>query len=106
MTAHDIYLLSPELSMAGVAMLVLLADLVLSRKSLLAPLTLAGLVGSVGALALTWGLTRFLLEITWTPAPLVNLAGLGLTALVVAVVGVTASLDVLRRKPLATLRAE
>ena len=68
--------------------------------------TLAGLVGSVGALALTWGLTRFLLEITWTPAPLVNLAGLGLTALVVAVVGVTASLDVLRRKPLATLRTE
>ncbi|MCJ8333446.1 MAG: UDP-2,3-diacylglucosamine diphosphatase LpxI, partial [Epibacterium sp.] len=36
--------------------------------------TLAGLVGSVGALALTWGLTRFLLEINWTPAPLVNLA--------------------------------
>ena len=68
--------------------------------------TLAGLVGSVGALALTWGLTRFLLEINWTPAPLVNLAGLGLTALVVAVVGVTASLDVLRKKPLATLRAE
>ncbi len=68
--------------------------------------TLAGLVGSVGALALTWGLTRFLLEITWTPAPLVNLAGLGLTALVVAVVGVVASLDVLRQKPLATLRAE
>ena len=68
--------------------------------------TLAGLVGSVGALALTWGLTRFLLEINWTPAPLVNLAGLVLTALVVAVVGVAASLDVLRKKPLATLRAE
>ena len=68
--------------------------------------TLAGLVGSLGALALTWGLTRFLLEINWTPAPLENLAGLGLTALVVAVVGVTASLDVLRKKPLATLRAE
>ena len=68
--------------------------------------TLAGLVGSVGALALTWGLTRFLLEINWTPAPLVNLAGLGLTMLVVAVVGVAASLDVLSKKPLATLRAE
>ena len=68
--------------------------------------TLAGLVGSVGALALTWGLTRFLLEINWTPAPLVNLAGLVLTALVVAVVGVAASLDVLRKKPLGTLRAE
>jgi putative ABC transport system permease protein len=68
--------------------------------------TLAGLVGSIGALALTWGLTEFLLEISWTPAPLVNLAGLGLTALVVATVGVTASLDVLRQKPMATLRAE
>ncbi len=68
--------------------------------------TLAGLVGSVGALALTWGLTEFLLEISWTPAPLVNLAGLGLTALIVASVGVTASLDVLRQKPMATLRAE
>ena len=68
--------------------------------------SLAGLVGSLGALALTWGLTRFLLEISWTPAPLVNVAGLGLTALVVAVVGVVASLDVLKKKPLATLRAE
>ena len=68
--------------------------------------TLAGLVGSVGALALTWGLTRFVLEINWNPAPLVNLAGLGLTVLVVGVVGVTASLDMLRKKPLATLRAE
>ncbi|HCE01727.1 MAG TPA: hypothetical protein DEQ98_00685, partial [Acidobacteria bacterium] len=29
----------------------------------------AGLVGSVGALGLTWGLTRFLLEINWNPAP-------------------------------------
>ena len=68
--------------------------------------TLAGLVGSAGALGLTWGLTRFLLEINWNPAPLVNLAGLALTAFVVGVVGVTASLDVLRKKPLATLRAE
>ena len=69
--------------------------------------TLAGLVGSAGALALTWGLTRFVLEINWTPAPLVNLAGLVMTALVVGVVGVAASLDdVLRKKPLATLRAE
>jgi putative ABC transport system permease protein len=67
---------------------------------------LAGLVGSVGALALTWGLTRFLLEISWNPAPLVNLSGLVLTALVVGAVGVIASLDVLRKKPLSTLRAE
>ena len=67
---------------------------------------LAGLVGSVGALVLTWGLSRFVLEISWTPAPLVNIAGLVSTALVVGVVGVAASLDVLRKKPLNTLRAE
>jgi putative ABC transport system permease protein len=67
---------------------------------------LAGLVGSVGALALTWGLTRFLLEVSWTPAPLVNLSGVVLTALLVGSVGVIASLDVLRKKPLSTLRAE
>ena len=68
--------------------------------------TLAGLVGSAGALALTWGLTRFVMEINWDPAPLVNVVGLVLTALVVGVVGVAASLDVLRKKPLSTLRAE
>ena len=66
----------------------------------------AGLVGSVGALGLTWGLTRFLLEINWNPAPWINLSGLVLTALVVATVGVVSSLDVLRKKPLSTLRAE
>ena len=67
---------------------------------------LAGLVGSLGALALTWGLTRYLLEIAWNPAPWVNVTGFVLTTLVVGVVGVAASLDVLRKKPLGTLRAE
>jgi hypothetical protein len=67
---------------------------------------LAGAVGSVGALGLTWGLSRHLLEIDWNPAPVVNLGGMLLTALVVGGVGVAASLDALRRKPLGTLRAE
>ena len=67
---------------------------------------LAGAVGSVGALGLTWGLSRHLLEIDWNPAPVVNLGGMLLTALVVGSVGVAASLDALRRKPLGTLRAE
>ena len=67
---------------------------------------LAGAVGSAGALGLTWGLSRHLLEIDWDPAPLVNLGGVVATALVVGSVGVAASLDVLRRKPLRTLRAE
>ena len=67
---------------------------------------LAGAVGSVGALGLTWGLSRHLLDINWDPTPLVNVAGMLLTTLVVGGVGVAASLDVLRRKPLSTLRAE
>ncbi|MDA1093968.1 MAG: ABC transporter permease [Acidobacteria bacterium] len=66
----------------------------------------AGVVGSLGALGLTWALTRFLLEINWNPAPWINVVGLVATALVVGGVGVVSSLDVLRKKPLGTLRAE
>ena len=67
---------------------------------------LAGTVGSVGALVLTWALTRQVFDITWFPAPWQNVGGVVVTAVVVGVVGVVSSLDVLRRKPLATLRAE
>ncbi len=68
--------------------------------------TLAGMVGSIGALALTWVLTRQVLDVPWTPAPAVNVGGVLVTAVVVLVVGVASSVDVLRRKPLLTLRAE
>jgi putative ABC transport system permease protein len=68
--------------------------------------TLAGVVGSSGALALTWVLTRQVLDVPWTPAPAVNIGGAMVTAVVVLVVGVASSVDVLRRKPLLTLRAE
>ncbi len=68
--------------------------------------TLAGLVGSIGALALTWALTRQVLDVPWTPAPAINIGGVAVTAIVVLVVGVASSVDVLRRKPLLTLRAE
>ncbi len=68
--------------------------------------TLAGLVGSIGALALTWALTRQVLDVPWTPAPAINVGGVLVTAVVVLVVGVASSVDVLRRKPLLTLRAE
>ena len=59
-----------------------------------------------GALVLTWALAQQVLDITWFPSPLTNVLGVVVTAAVVAVTGVVASLDVLRRKPLATLRAE
>jgi len=67
---------------------------------------LAGAVGSLCAIALTWGVSRWALDIPWRVAPHVNAGGMVATTLLVATVGVAASVDVLRRKPLATLRAE
>jgi len=67
---------------------------------------LAGTVGSAGAVALTWGVSRFALDIPWKVFPAEHLAGVGLTTALVAAIGVLSSLDVLRNKPLATLRAE
>ena len=57
MTLNDIYLLSPELSMAGLATLLLLLDLVVSRKGWLTALAFVGLAAPLGfALALWFGL--------------------------------------------------
>jgi len=67
---------------------------------------LAGIIGSAGALALSWAVCRFVFEIDWEPATGVLLAGAAVTTILVAVIGVVASGDVLRKKPLATLRAE
>ena len=68
--------------------------------------TLAGLVGSLGAIALTWGVTKYALEIPWRIFPMEHVAGVVLTAALVAIIGVVSSVDVLRNKPLSTLRAE
>ncbi|MGE0462172.1 MAG: ABC transporter permease [Vicinamibacterales bacterium] len=67
---------------------------------------LAGFIGSLGAIGLTWGISRFALEIPFRPLPALSAAGVVMTAALVAVVGIAASWDVLQRKPLATLRAE
>ncbi|HSC26396.1 MAG TPA: FtsX-like permease family protein [Vicinamibacterales bacterium] len=67
---------------------------------------LAGLIGALGALGLSWAVTRHLFDIPWRPAPGLLAAGAALTMLLVGAVGVIASADVLRKKPLSTLRAE
>jgi putative ABC transport system permease protein len=67
---------------------------------------IAGTVGALGAIGLSWAVARYALEMTWEPAPLLTVGGIVITAVFVAAVGVLASLDVLRHKPLATLRAE
>ncbi len=67
---------------------------------------IAGTVGALGAIALSWAVARYALELPWEAAPMVTLTGIVLTAILVAAIGVLASIDVLRHKPLATLRAE
>jgi putative ABC transport system permease protein len=67
---------------------------------------LAGAVGSLGAVGLTWGVSRYALEIPWRVAVGEHLGGVIVTAVLVALIGVASSYDVLRNKPLATLRSE
>src|SRR4029453_3690317 len=68
--------------------------------------TVAGAVGSFGALALVWGISRFALDIPWRPALHENAASTFATSVLIMIIGVAASADVLKRKPLAALRAE
>ncbi len=67
---------------------------------------LAGVVGSLGAVALTWGVSRYALDIPWRIFAREHVGGVVATMVLVAAIGVLSSLDVLRNKPLATLRAE
>jgi putative ABC transport system permease protein len=68
--------------------------------------TIAGAVGSFSALALAWGVSRFALDIPWRPALRENVVGTVATSVLIMIIGVAASADVLKRKPLAALRAE
>jgi putative ABC transport system permease protein len=67
---------------------------------------IAGTVGALGAIVLSWAVARYALDLPWEPTPVLTITGIVATAVFVAAVGVLASLDVLRHKPLATLRAE
>ena len=67
---------------------------------------IAGTVGALGAIVLSWAVARYALEMTWHAVPAVTIVGIGATSVCVAAIGVLASIDVLRHKPLATLRAE
>ncbi|MBI3049411.1 MAG: FtsX-like permease family protein [Acidobacteria bacterium] len=67
---------------------------------------IAGAVGATGAIALSWAIARYGLELPWEATPGLTLVGIAATAVLVAAIGVVASIDVLRHKPLAALRAE
>jgi putative ABC transport system permease protein len=68
--------------------------------------TLAGVLGSAGAVALSWAVTTRLLQMEWRWEPAIPLIGLAATAAIVLAVGLAASLDVIVNKPLGSLRNE
>jgi putative ABC transport system permease protein len=67
---------------------------------------LSGLIGTVFATALSYAVSRFLLEIDWVFDPVLTAEGILVTAALVMIVGAAASFDVLFRKPLGTLRSQ
>ena len=67
---------------------------------------LAGIIGGAGAIGLSWAIARHVLDIPWHAAPGIPALGALVTMLLVGGVGVVSSIDVLRKKPLGTLRAE
>jgi putative ABC transport system permease protein len=66
----------------------------------------AGLVGVLASVALSYAITRFIFEIPWSFSPAISFAGIALTILLVTAVGVASSLKVLTQKPLSILRAQ
>ena len=67
---------------------------------------LAGGIGAGGAIALSWAVSKYALEIPFNPLLGLSVLGVALTTALVAAIGVISSWEVLQRKPLATLRAE
>ena len=67
---------------------------------------IAGTVGALGAIALSWAVARYALELPWEPAPGSRSSASSPRRCSSRRSASLASLDVLRHKPLATLRAE
>jgi putative ABC transport system permease protein len=67
---------------------------------------LAGVIGAVFSAALSFAVSRYILDIDWQFSYELIIAGILITAFLVMLVGVAASFDVLFRKPLVTLRSQ
>lgn len=67
---------------------------------------LAGIIGSFFATLLSFVVCRFVLNVEWEFEPSLMIAGVGITAVTVLIVGLLSSFDVLFRKPLGTLRSQ
>jgi putative ABC transport system permease protein len=66
----------------------------------------AGVIGSLAAVGLSYAASRYVFDIEWSFTPAINLAGVAATILLVTAVGALSTIDVLARKPLAILRAQ
>jgi putative ABC transport system permease protein len=66
---------------------------------------LAGSVGAIGSMGLSWAICRLLLDIRWSPEASIVATGLAVTTALVGLAGVVSSVDILRRRPLSILRA-
>ncbi|HTK36956.1 MAG TPA: FtsX-like permease family protein, partial [Pyrinomonadaceae bacterium] len=67
---------------------------------------LAGIIGAVFSAALSFAVSRYILDIEWEFNYGIIIAGIFMTAVLVMLIGVVASFDVLFRKPLVTLRSQ
>ena len=67
---------------------------------------LAGIIGTGFAVAMSFGVSRFVMDIKWEFDVTTTALGVIVTTLLVMLVGVAASFDVLFRKPLMTLRSQ
>jgi putative ABC transport system permease protein len=65
----------------------------------------AGLTGALASIGLSYAVSRYVFEIKWAATPLLSFIGIVTTVLLVVSIGALASVDVLRRKPLAVLRS-
>jgi putative ABC transport system permease protein len=81
-----------------------LAGILISEYGVLG--MLAGSIGAGFAVALSFIVSRYLLDIEWIFQPLLFATGIVVTSSVVVIVGVLASFDVLFKKPLSTLRGQ
>ncbi len=67
---------------------------------------LAGIIGGIAAIGLSFAVTKYVLKLEWHLDWTILLIGIGSTILVVMLVGAISSFDVLFRKPLQTLRLQ
>lgn len=68
--------------------------------------SVAGLIGTVLASALSWAMMHFVLDLSWTLQPWVLVSGLLLTIVLALAVGFLSTFRILGQRPLAVLRQE